>query len=696
MRKTLLFAVLLLATLTNSAQMLNSNKLKFANINYVQFPTTGEIMGNAYCTVNLDQGKLVATFERAVQNVAGTTGGDQAADKKLVSSSIFANVGDLTVVINAVDKIVMNKEEAKKLMVRNAKAFVAIDQRPSKGDATSSTVQTLDIDATFSVYRNGELIYTEPQTMVRGYYAYTTTKSATAPNGMQVTASKTDADPEELAIAWAMKKIRPKYGVYMGSLEVLPYYVSGLDRDNKKISGKAAVMMVEKINAFQALMGTPEFNKELVEAITFWKGLETKLDFDNKKAEVNKKNIWQIQSNIAIAYFLSGEHLVAKTYMEKALASKLAKVNTKTSKSGNASFSSGGGNTYLNRMAALFIPMCENYDNGLKANPEKFVTSIRTSGERQKLNYASVKLGRSNIISATLGLEVPVDIYNFTSTGKKITGTVSGNGMDYNYKVNKVWYAFFQKLFKKDIAYVTTFKSVSNTKDKVKLKSLVYVSDWKQGNYFIRPSGLSTNRDFNLPRRYTLNSKATGKYIATKTYQDFVTQKNFKAISRHKETLGFPMNLIFKADGDQARVNFKFDPTTDIVLVIDHERDMPGFEYGKVNMCHDEVLYYDNIATRYHFDNKVLTSETITTLSVDRSRKIKLGREAKLWKATHLGQLLPTAVVDTKNSLTNYAISPNSISIDCEGKKIEKAISKDADVWTKYKVGEVTVTRTIL
>ena len=490
----------------------------------------------------------------------------------------------------------------------------------------------------------------------------------------------------------------------MDEINVTPYYVSGLKKDNKKKAEELSEELVVMIKSFQKKMGEESYNTKLDEAITFYKGLEAQKS-DDKKAEVDKKNIWQIQSNIAIAYFLMDKPAEAKSYMEKALENRDATIMKKESANGKAGMSAGMAMNYL-RFAPDFISACDNYIKGLEANPSDFVAQFKDYKSRKDINDRAQDLMLSYELGLSYGLDLPVNIYDCNGKNiKKASGTISRDGQEFTYQYNKVWYAFLQKMRKKSIQYVTKVSSTSNPKDKVKVYDYVYYSDWSNDNYTIRPAHRK-DQDFKMESSMSFGkfgilgentARAIDSNLPHRQYEDFVTKKKVNAINREAQAPTFPMSLM-SSGNDRIYPKIQFNTNNDIIFSIINERDKPDFEVGKIDLEKEEVLFYDEIIRVHKFTNGKLRSITTNSYSVARDRDAKLPLDAKAWKMSHAGQLLPTTIVSEETHQEEAIINDNEVIITKDGKSktIKKSIEKNGENWTAVTLGDTRITRTVL
>ena len=686
-------AMLLFFAIAVNAQMLNSNKMTEVNLKYVQFPTEGKIMKDAYVQFTDTQTGAAAMLNRAFQQKMGMAGGANVS-KTHLSSPIFYSQGDIAVVVSAREPKM--KEIAS---FKGSQAHVVYGEEL----AFSASATALYAETSFKVYQGDQLIYEHGPVKLAGYKQAAASSSFQGPAGGDLTSLKAmeathdiaDHFPhEEMALEYVEKILKARYGMGMARVAVTPYYVSGLKRDNKKQATELSERFVVLINQFQKAMGDADYNKELNDAIVFYKGLEAQYS-DDKKAEINKKNIWQIQSNIAIAYFLMEQPMQAKAYMQKALNNRDKTIVKKESASGNAGFSAGMAQNYL-RFAPAFIIACDNYKKGLDNNPSAFVAQFKGSQARKQINDKAQELLTGYQIAATYGIKMPVNIYDCGGDIKKVSGSLSVEGQDFNYQYNKVWYSFLQKILKKDIMYITKVTAAADPKDKVKFKDVVYYSDWSNDNYTIRPY-VNRESEFKMAKSYRLGARAASMLMPTREYEDFITKKKVNAISRSLEALSFPQNLIFKSE-DKVQVNVKYNMNNDIILAIYHERDMPGFEKGNIALAKEEVLFYDEIVNVFQFENGELDNISTSVYSVARDRDAKLPLDAKAWKAAHVDQLLPTTVVDEVSHKLDVVVSGDEVKMQKDGKtkNLKKELKKDGDNWISVNIGDCKVTRTIL
>lgn len=701
--KISLVTIALLATFSINAQMLNTNKLVDATINYVQFPTEGKIMSKAYVQFTDTQTGAAAMLNRAFQKKMGMAGEANITQSNL-SAPIFYSEGDISVVISA------REPKLKEIVYfKGSQATIVYGAE----HAFSASATPLYAETSFTVYRNGEAIYEHAPVKLAGYKQSAVSSTPQGPAGGDLTSLKAmeasheivDFFPhEELALEYVEKILKAKYGMGMGEIKVTPYYVSGLKRENKKKSGEFSEELVEMSNSFQKKMGEENYNTKLNDLISFYKGLEAQKS-DNKKAEVNKKNIWQIQSNIAIAYFLMDKPAEAKSYMEKALTNRDATIIKKESANGKAGMSAGIAMNYL-KFAPDFIASCDNYIKGLEANPSEFVAQFKDYKSRKVINDKAQDLMLSYELGLSYGLGLPINIYDCNGKNiKKASGTINTDGQEFTYQYNKVWYSFIQKMRKKSIKYVTKVSSTTNPKDKVKVYDYVYYSDWSNDNYIIRP-GHWKDQEFKMASSMSFGkfgmfgentARAITSNLPNRQYEDFVTKKKLNAINRKAQAPAFPMSLI-SSGNDRIYPKVQFNTNNDIIIAIRNERDKPDFEAGKIDLEKEEVLFYDEIVRVHQFKNGELSTITTNSYSVARDRDAKLPLDAKAWKMSHAGQLLPTTVVSEESHQEKVIINNEEVKVTRDGKSktIKKSIEKNGDNWTAVSFGDTKITRTVL
>ncbi len=700
--KLSIFILMLFVGATVQGQMLNSNKMTEVALGYVQFPTEGKILGNAYIQFTDTQTGAGAMLNRVFQKKMGMAGSVNITTTKL-SQPIFFSEGDISVVITAREPKV--KEY---INFMGGKGIVVFGDE----HASASTSSPIYAETSFQVYQGEQMIFEQGPVNLVGYEQMgaapamgSTGGDLTSLKAMTATHAIADHFPhEELALEYVENILKARYGMGMGQVDVKPYYVSGLKRDNKKQSEAFSETLVSLAPQFQLKMGEDDYNQQLAEAITFYKGLEGQYS-DEKKAEVDKKNIWQIQSNIAIAYFLSENPAEAQVYMQKALDNRDKTIIKKESASGKAGFSAGLAMNYL-KFAPKFIQACADYKKGLEANPSEFVAQFKDYKARKQIDDKAQELLIAYELGFCYSLDLPVNIYDCGGQKiKKVTGTIATNGEEFSYKYNKVWYAFVQKLLKKDLLYVTTVKSVSNPKDKVKVGDYVYYSDWSNDQYIVRP-GHANNKEFKMISSTSLGKfgmfgenteRAINNVLPARQYEDFVTNKKLSAMNRRATAPSFPMSLMMSGS-DRLYPHVQFTTNNDIVVAIRNERDKPDFEVNKMTLEQDEVLFYDEIIKVHKFEEGKLNSISTHSYSVARDRDAKLPLDAKAWKMSHAGQLLPTTVVNEETHSEDITMDGNAIKIVKDGKAqtINKSIEKSGENWTSISFGETKITRTIM
>lgn len=670
---------------------INAQKVE-TSIKYVQFPTEGKIMKTAYLEFADTETGVMGAVNRIAQQVAGQAGGPTTATVSLCSP-IFFSEGDLSVMVNA-------REPKQKELFDFMKSTPQVVFGKDLENTSEMQKETIRSILSFQVFKGESLIFEQDPINIIGYKPSQSQSVGSVSEGIGASLQQAsniqsvDYFPhEELAKAYITKALRTKYGMGLNSVGVTPYSISKLKKENKKKAQLLSEDLVYKCKQFQSKMGTEDYNKEINDALTFYLDLESQKSED-KKAEVSKKNIWQIQSNIALCYFLLEEPGHAKIYMKKAEESKNETIITKESKSGKASFSAGFNLTSL-PFARSFIQACEDYQEGLLNNNTAFVEQFKDKRGRNTIDDVAQELLLSNMISYSYDIEIPVNIYDCGGKIKKVTGTIASNGNTYTYKYNKVWYSFIQKLLKKDLLYVNKVVSTTNKKDKYKFETSVYVNDWTNGNYTMRPH-VARDDEFIMTKAIYL-TRAANELLPVREYEDYVTKKNVKAISRYQGAVSFPMSLISESK-DKVRIGVKFKTNNNIVLAIKHERDKPDFAASSIELEKEEVLFYDEIFSEYQYNNSEIESITSHSYSIVRDRAVKLPRDAKNWKKTHVDQFLPTTVVAQEEHDIKCTISDKEVNITKDGKSSIQAldIQKNGENWNAITVGDTKIKRTIL